>query len=280
LKKQIIKALPSSNKEIKKQFSHLIGTEEIRPEIPDEHRHKGNPNTLRCFKMIYRRDSEGKKLIEKPRKRCARMAVKGYLYCQFHGGKLSDYQVQKSTGKIISHTAIKEYKGIYDDTMGSVLERFISDPDILDLKPDLANLKTILYNYIKELSKEKTDETKLVSVNRIENVILDGTIGVYTKYDKIEQIILAQQKLTNGGHVDRINRCVKSISDVVKIIHSVETNKNFSLTPAGFKRFIRTLVDIHKQVITNEEDLTKLRALLMAQSIETTAKSDNTSEEQ
>ena len=259
------------NKKIHDKYGHLINYKDI--DVPEEHRfNKTAVHSLRCFKKIYQRDSEGNKNKDLPKRRCKKHVIPGYLYCACHGGKKSEI-VHSKEGLPSTRTALKEYRKIYDDKLGSTLEIFMNDPDMIDVKPELAQLRTIMKNYIETFAKGVKKESKRSCMGVIEGIIYDEETNRVEKYDTIEEIILNQQTLHNGAVVDRIIRLTKAISDVILQITKIEQSKNFALSPAGLKRFLRILADIHKKVITNEDELESIRKMMMEASIETSATS-------
>jgi len=260
------------NDRIKKDYGHLIKFTEV--DVPEEHRHKNNAvHSLRCFGMVYQRNEAGEKDKDLPKRRCKRHVVPGYLYCPLHGGKKSEIVIKKD-GTPATRTALKEYRKIYDEKLGSTLDIFINDPDILDIKPELAQLRLIMKNYIETFSKGIIPEKKRTIVGMIQIILNDDEASRNEKYDKIEELILNQQTLHNGGVVDRIVRLSTAISALITKITKIEVDKNFALTPAGLRRFLRILAEIHKKVITNETDLEQIRSLMMEASVETSATSD------
>lgn len=256
--------IPANCEAVKKQFSHLIPYDVI--EVPVEHRSSAsNPHSLRCFKKIYQRDLEGNKLKDLPRVRCKRKCVLGYLYCKFHGGRSNLPAVinndKKSTAQI--------YRQLYDAEMGDLLECFLNDPKLLDLKPDLANLRLILNNYIKKLM-EKPSIHGIRDFNiKAMNILASDEMNEEQKFNAMVKMVESINSITNGRCIDRINRCVEQLGKLVERIHKFETNENFLMTPEGMKLFLRAMIEVLDKNISDDAIKKLIRQELLTISVET-----------
>ena len=257
-------AIPSSLKAVKQLYSHLIPYDVI--EVPIEHRvRKKNPHSLRCFRKIYQRDLERKKLTDLPKVRCKKKVVNGYLFCKYHGGKINLPAVRDGEQK----TTTQIYRQMYDAEMGDLLECFLNDPKLLDLKPDLANLRLILNNYIKKLLEKPTISGVRDFNIKSMNVLVSDDMTEEEKFDAILKMVESINSITNGKCIDRINRCVEQLGKLVDRIHKFETNENFLMTPEGMKLFLRAMIEVLDKNISDDTIKKLIRQELLTISVET-----------
>lgn len=257
--------IPSDKNEVKKRFGHLIPFKAI--EIPEEHRHRKNsPHSLKCFKKIHQRDESGNKDKSLPKRRCKRHVVEGYLYCSKHGGKVN---LPVPIDKENSMTIARAYKNVYDADMGDLLESFLNDPQLLDLKPDLASLRTILHNYIKKLMEKPRYGTIANFMRQVRETLMEEEKTEDWKYNKIVELVESLNSITSGKSIDRISRLVENIGKTVERIHKFETDENFLLTPDGIKILLRAMVDLLDSNITDDDTKKKIRDGLLTLSVET-----------
>lgn len=254
--------IPSNSKTVKERFGHLIPFDIV--EVPIEHRkNPKNPHSLRCFRKIYQRDLEKNKLKDLPKVRCKKHVVAGYLYCKYHGGR------QNLPAVIDKKTTAQIYRQVYDAEMGDLLECFMNDPKLLDLKPDLANLRLILNNYIKKIL-EKPTVSNIAEFNvQATNIVLSEDMGPVEKYNAIVKMVESINSITNGRCIDRINRCVEQLGKIVDRIHKFETNENFLMTPDGLKLFLRALTEVLDKNIGDDALKKLIRQELLTISVET-----------
>lgn len=263
----MVKKITGKAKQINEEYGHLIPYKNFV--IPKEHRYdKDNPHSLRCFKMIWQRDSNDKPDKSLPKKRCKNHVVEGSLFCKFHGGQSFGISRKKDELPSVSQTA-KAYKDLYDAELGDLLISFLNDPKILDLKPELASLRMILSNYITKLMREPETREINAIMSSIEFTCNDVEKSVAEKYHDIREIILSQESLDDGRAIDRINRCVKTISDVIEKIRKYENEDNYMLTPEGLKIMLRAIVELLNKVVSKEEERSQLREEFLKLSIET-----------
>lgn len=264
--KKIDKAelIPTNRDAVRKHFAHLMPFDAVV--VPMEHRSsKKNPHSLRCFRMIYQRDLEGNKLKELPRVRCKKKVVYGYLYCRHHGGRSNlpvpvDYD-KKSTAQI--------YRQLYDAEMGDLLECFLNDPKLLDLKPDLASLRLIMNNYIKKLLEKPTVHGVRDFNIQAMNVLTSDEMSEEQKFNAMVKMVESINTITNGRCIDRINRCIEQIGKIVERIHKYETSENFLMTPEGMKLFLRAMIEVLDKNIGDDKIKKLIRQELLTISVET-----------
>ena len=259
--------IPNNSKVIHKMFDHLIPYDII--EVPVEHRQKKeNPHSLRCFKHIYEKDKEGNKLKDLPKRRCRNKVVKGYLFCKYHGGKENTLTLHKN-GELCKSETAKIYKDVFNPDLGDLMVTFLNDPNMLDLKPELAGLRTILNNYIKIL----TEEPKATTINGvnsfIQDTLYDEELTGPEKYREIIDCVMKQQTLTNGNAIDRIIKCVDMVGKTIERINKLEVKSDYMLTPDGLKVILRTVVNLIKRNITNEDILEQIKDGMLKMSVET-----------
>lgn len=258
--------IPRNVDVLKKMFGHLIPFDVV--EVPIEHRkNKKNPHSLRCFKMRFQKDLEGNRLKDLPRVRCKNHVEKGYLFCKWHGGVVK--RNLPAVVEIEKRSITQVYRQIYDAEMGDLLESFLNDPKILDLKPDLANLRLILNNYIKKLLEPPTAHGVRDFMHKVGTIIIDDDLSEEKKFDKIAKMVESVNTLTNGRCIDRINRCVEQIGKIVDRIHKAETNENFLMTPDGLKLFLRALTEVLDKNIGDDAIKKLIRQELLTVSVET-----------
>jgi hypothetical protein len=236
-------------KVINEKYGHLIPYDLI--EVPLEHRHnKDNIHSLRCFKKIYQRDKERNKLLDLPKVRCKKHVEKGYLFCKFHGGRKNDVITYDKDGEI-KNQKIQIYKNVYNLELGTLIETFINDPGILDLKPELGALRGIMINYIKQASKEPDVTSKREALNFIREILYDDEMKEDTKFNKISEMINNFLTITSPEFIDRVNKTVDVLGKTIERIRKYETKDDFLMSPEGLKLMLRALVDLLDDSIEN-----------------------------
>jgi hypothetical protein len=252
---------------IHQMYEHLIPCKNVM--IPEEHRYNlSNPHSLRCFKMKFQRGDDHKKLYDLPRVRCKQQALEGYLYCKHHGGKKNMLTVRKDGGIQMSQTA-EIYRNVYDSEMGNMLEAFLNDPKMLDLKPELANLRLIMNNYIKKLLQKPKAHGINDAMNRFREVMINEEYTEETKYNKIVEIVESMTTITNGRAIDRIARCIDAVGRTMDRIYKYETSREYVLTPEGLKILLRAIVDLLDGSIKDEDLKEKIKEELLGLSVKT-----------
>ena len=262
--------VPDNSKEIHKRFDHLIPFKNIV--VPVEHRsQKNNEHSLRCFKKRFQKNEDGTKNFDLPKKRCKSPVVEGYLFCRRHGGQNYPVAVNKFDEELKPATSstAKMYRGIYDAEMGNLMEVFLNDPQILDLKPELAQLRTIVMNYIKIATQppEASNSARFLAI--VKNTIEDDILTKGEKYKKILDLAESMTTLGSGKFIDRVNRCMDNIGKVIDRIHKYETKDDFMLTIDGVKLMLRAIVDLLDTNVKDEDIKNKIKESLTKLSIET-----------
>lgn len=256
------------SKTIHETYEHLIPYKNI--EVPEEHRSTtSNPHSLRCFKMKFQRNEKGDKLFSLPKVRCRKSVVEGYLYCKHHGGKTQLLRRNPSTGEVQMSQTAEIYRNVYDAEMGNLMEAFLNDPKMLDLKPELANLRLIMNNYIKKLLKPPTAHSMGDAMRRIRDELINEETNEETKFNKIMEICEGMTTITNGKAIDRISRCIDAVGRTMDRIYKYETNREFVLTPEGLKLLLRAMVDLLDKNISDDTLKEKIKEDLLGLSVKT-----------
>lgn len=225
---------------------------------------------LRCFNKVFpRKLVNGRKIKDKTKEkvRCGNPAVKGSFYCRKHkGGNSGNLKhgldtLTVATGGLYGRNMTSE--------LGGLLEQFMNDPNIKDLRPELASLRMALSQYLKELTSNETKSSSISLMMGIEIICHDDTISSREKFVQIRDVCASQSFLTDGESLDRLNRIVETISRVMERMHRIQTQDNYFMTPDGFKIFLRSIVDILKQNIKDSKTLQEIRNELMKASVQT-----------
>lgn len=250
-----------NRKDLYLKYGDLIGLD--TKEIPEKHQ-SGNGG-LRCFKRIRPRDRDGNKIKDAKKARCGNTTAKGSLYCRHHGGNNSK---ALTTGKRRSET-LELYKGSYDNKLGDLLQAFMDDPGILDLKTELATTRLVLKNYIEKLASGEPDVSPKKLCRYINNVMNTDEFSQLEKFLAVKEIVDSQSSLTDGASIDRINRTVDSIGKTVERIRKTETKEDFMLTPEGLKVLIRGIVEIINTSVEDRAILDVIKKGLLEVSLNT-----------
>ena len=258
--------IPTKAKKVYEKFGHLVPYNHIV--VPRQHRaDKKNQHSLRCFRMRWQRDDDGNPIYEKPRVRCKKNVEKGYLFCKYHGGRKNPVAVRKD-GSISRSVTAQVYRDVYDAEMGDLLMAFLNDPNILDLKPELANLRTVMNTYIAKLLEEPPVSSKREFCHKLTQMVLDDDIGDDQLFDQTMRMADGFKNITSGRAIDRINRCVENIGKTIERIKKVETRDDFVLTPEGLKMIMRAIVNLLSD-ISNEKERDRIKEQLLQMSLET-----------
>lgn len=231
---------------------------ELEPRlIPEEHKVTGR-SALRCFAIINRRDAEGNK-IKGTKKRCGQMAYKGSFYCRKHGGSGSKAIVHGKQQNPIAAL----YRGNMGAKLGNFVDVFMQDETILDLKPELAAVRTVLANYINKLSHGDCDSRKKM-LSMVRQVVNDDSLEMSEQYEIVMDIFSKQATLANPDVVERISRTVETLSRIVERIRKFETQDDFMLTPDGLKIMLRSFVEVLNNNIKKKMDNKEAEKLLQS----------------
>lgn len=246
------------------KFGHLKPFDVI--EVPFDHRKlRGNPHSLRCFRMKFQRDPEtGEKRKDLPRVRCRNGVEKGYLYCKFHGGLksgISKALVPAEPSQMTRTASV--YRGLFCAELGNLFEAYLNDPAITDLKPELSIMRTTMAAYLKKLLTPPSVSCKSEFLNEVMGVLTNEKLNTYSRYDAIMTLAGEMETLTNGKSVDRISRCVTSIGQVIEKIRKIENDDKYQMTPEGLKVMLRSLVDIISANVKDEAEIKAIHAELL-----------------
>jgi len=247
-------------KKLYEEYGYLIAVD--KKDIPLEHRTKFG--SLRCFKKIFQRDSHGNKLLEEPKQRCKYKACKGSLFCKKHGGA-NNYSV---TSGVAMSKELALYKKSFGTKLGAMLTKFVDDPEIMSHKKELATLRVIMLKYISSFSENKpvANAKKLI---KIIAGICDYDMTDGEKFKLIYDVCMNEKTIIDGEVVDRIGRLVDGIGKSIERIDKVERKSEFMLTPEGLKIFLRSITDLLKKRITDDNLLRDIRNDLMMLNVRT-----------
>ena len=251
-----------NKKTLYERYGHLVNF--LNVIVPVQHRlNKENQHSLRCFRMRFKTDDEGNKLYDEAKVRCKKPAIVGSLYCRCHNKRADVIKGTDGVPASLGDENRKLYINAYDVELGSLMTAYLNDPKILDLKPELASLRVILNNYISKLCEPASGD-KQSFLREIEETINNDDLSETEKYWEIVNKSLNEQTLSNGSAIDRINRCVTTISGVMEKLHKWENAGDYNLTPEGLKVFVRGLVDAINTVIKDDNIKNELREAIMS----------------
>lgn len=231
-------------------------------DLPEQHRCKLNGG-LRCFKKVSPRDEEGVKIPGGKKKRCGHPTIRGSLFCRKHGGGNTS---ALTTGT--AATAAVTYRNMYHGEFKNLLDAFMNDPKIIDLKPELGHLRTIMLKYIEKLTNARPKSPK-VFVLRAMSIVNSEDMTYDDRVLLLSDLVSEQVSITDGRAIDRINRTVDTIGKTIDRIHKIQSREEFMLTPEGLKIMLRAIVEIIKARITDESVRDIIRKDLMGISIMT-----------
>jgi len=236
------------------KHGHLIGC--ATEDIPEQHRAaKGG---LRCFRNTYPRDPDGNKIKTAPKHRCGNVCSKGSLYCRHHGGANSRALVNGQS------TALDKYKGAFDGKLSSILETFMSDPDILSYNRELATLRLLLVQYIDKFSRNKPIRNSKKLVRLIQGVLkADHLAGSAEKFFTIKEIVDNESELTDGNVIDRLSRIIENIGKAIERIERMERKSDFYMTPEGLRILLRGIIEVINTCVADDEIKKKIRQSLL-----------------
>lgn len=229
-------------------------------ELPEKHKAKFGGN-LRCFQRIYPRDKEGNKIYDESKVRCKNSTVRGSFFCKIHGGgnsfalKHGRHSVSTITGGVYGRGMPVEF--------GDLLEKFINDPNIADLRPELAALRLALSKYLEELTSEETKLPPKMLIKQIRSIARNKMISQSERFVMIRDICASQSFITDGDAIDRLNKTVETIAKVTERMHRIQSQDNYILTPDGLKIFLRAIVTVLKTNINDSKVLNEIKEKLM-----------------
>jgi len=233
--------------------------------LPDEHRAPLNGG-LRCFQKVYQRDKNNNKIKDKKKIRCNNPSVKKSFFCKKHGGGNSHALVH---GNRTNYSMTGgQYGKNMDGHFSDLLEVFLNDPKITDLKPELAAMRMMMSEFLEELTSDKPKISPKKLVGGIKRILKIDTMTPSEKFSAVRDICSSQSFLTDGDSIDRLSRLVGEIGKTVERMHRIQTQDNFILTADGLKVFIRSIVDILKEKV-EDNVLGDIREQLLKISMQT-----------
>lgn len=235
------------------KYGHLIGKSAY--ELPVKHKNKLNGG-LRCFHRVFPRDEDGMKIMDK-KVRCGNTAVKGSLFCRKHNGGNSSAMTHGKTA-----ITAQKYRGAFSHKFEDLVDAFLNDPAMLDLKPELASLRTILNAYIEKHANAKPKSPKKFC-KTTQNLMENEGLTDSEKAAAIIELAKEQQDILDGEVIDRINRLIGSIGKVVQNIQKSIDKESFMLTPDGLKVFLRAVIEIISKNISDKEVVSEIRKGLL-----------------
>ena len=242
--------------------------------LPPEHK-ASLGGGLRCFSMAWLRDKKtSNKILNKKGKgtkvRCGNPAKKGSFYCKKHGGANVNALVH---GKM-RNPVMAAYRTDADIPFGNLLELYLQDETVMDIKPELASLRVALNKYVKQLVEgAPLDIQDFMSHTR--DLMDNELTSDVEKYFALKTLFDRVESLTNGHSLDRLARIIETISRVVERLQKAANSEQYAMTPDGFRIFLRAIVDVIQNNVTDEEALDKVKNQLMAISVNTKGRVGN-----
>jgi len=242
---------------IHKTYGHLLDLPANC--LPVEHK-ASLGGGLRCFSLSYKRDQAGNKIKiddKYKRQRCGNPVVKGSFYCKKHKGGNNNALIHgKSRNPIVSM-----YRTTHDIEFADLLEVYLNDEIILDIKPELASLRVALQQYMKKLVDAKPQNLK-EWLGRVEKLVTDEAMNKHEKFTALYAHFNSVDSMTNGNSLDRLARLVDTVSKVILRLQTAANQEQYILTPDGLKMFLRAIVDIVNNTIDDTETKTKVKNAL------------------
>ena len=254
------KKIEMKRKHLEDNYQYLV---DLPPScLPEEHKAKLGGG-LRCFRLVAKRNEDGNK-IKGSTKRCGNPSVKGSFFCKKHGGANTHNLVH---GKM-RNPMLSIYRGSFNNELGDLLELFVNDRDIMDVKPELIALRVALNQYVEKLANAKPVNAKMF-VREMRKITSDEEMTNLEKFVMMKELFDNVATLTDGDSIDRIARTVESISRVIERIHKMQTRDDFMLTKEGLRIMLRAIVDAFNDVVEDEDKRKNLREALLAISVQT-----------
>jgi len=221
---------------------------------------------LKCFQKIYQRKN-GKKIKNLPKIRCTNPAVKGSFFCKKHGGGNTHAMVHGKR-RMSSITGGLYGRGMQQD-FSNLLEEFLNDPKMVDLRPELAALRLALSEYMSELTSGEPKQSPKRLIKYIKDITESENTNYGEKFVLIRDLCASQSFLTDGDSLDRLYKIIETISRVAERMHKIQMQDNYILTPDGLKVFLRSIVDLLKQTIPDPDILKEIQEKLLEISMQT-----------
>lgn len=206
---------------------------------------------LRCFHFRREKGGEKDKIL-----RCVSAVIPGSVFCKEHDYDRSIINVKREVPKI------------YQNKLHTLFDAYLNEPTILDHKQDLAILRTLLTGLINKL----TQPDKITVEGLLSNleITLQSDGGDIDKYERIMDIFYRHQDVFSDKTVKNINDTVKNIGQCIERIQRAGSGDQFLMTPEGLNVFLRTVVGILKETLTDHKDLMlQVQTKLMTVSVAT-----------
>jgi len=245
-------------KKLMQKYGYLLNLEP--KDLPKKHKAKLGGG-LRCFQRVYPRDDNGNKMREFARVRCGNPTARGSFYCRNHGGGNS-YALVHGKSTMNKHTGGAYGRGMPVE-FSDLLEEFMNDPNITDLRPELSALRMALARYLEELTSDTTKEQPVNLIRQIKRILKDETSSNLERFIMVRDLCASQSFITDGESLDRLNKTVETISKIAERMHRIQSKDNYILTPDGLKIFLRAIVDILQEKIIDPKILKEIRDKLM-----------------
>jgi hypothetical protein len=218
---------------------------------------------LRCFRNVYFRDDMGNKIKTSPKIRCGNPAIKGSFYCKKHGGGNTNALVH---GKRALTSSL--YHGAFQSDLGSLFDRFINDPMVNDLRPELATLRTVLIKFIGSLNNTEKIDSPKKKMRILRNIINDQVLNPEEKFVQIKEFCNRQSLLTDTESIDKIGYLCDLIAKITERMARIQNKEQFTLTPDGLKLLLRCIVELITKYVP-ENQIEEIKKELVQLSVRT-----------
>ena len=130
-------------------------------------------------------------------------------------------------------------------------------------------MRMMLAEYLEELTTEKTKIGPKRLLKTIKQTMRIETMTSSEKFAAVRDICSSQSFLTDGDSMDRLSRIIGEIGKTVERMNRIQTQDNFILTPDGLKVLLRSIVDVIKGTVKNEEEIKEIREKMLELSVRT-----------
>ena len=235
-----------NRKRIYDKYGHLIGLES--DSIPE--RHRASVGGLRCFRKVYQYKNKNKQ-TDLPKVRCGNVCAAGSLYCARHGGSNRNALVHGKRAEVL-------YNNAYSTDLGDVFNAFLTDPNILDHKRELATLRTILVGFVEKFKDNKPTKNPRKIVKLMKRVIESDHMSETEQYYAIKEIVENETSLLDVGAIMTINKIIDNIRKSIESIDKIERKSDFMLTPEGMKIILNGFSKLLNDKIKDPEILKEI----------------------
>lgn len=205
---------------------------------------------LRCFHFRREKGETGDKVL-----RCPCAVMPGSVFCREHDYDRSIVNVKR------------EVPQVYKNSLHTLFDAYLNEPTILDHKQDLAVLRTLLTGLINKLTQPDKITIKDL-LTRLKSILRSNDPDS-TKYDLVMDTFYRHQDVFSDKTVKNINETVKNIGGCIERIQRAGSGDQFLMTPEGLNVFLRTLVEILKRNINDQDIMLQVQTELMTISVAT-----------